>query len=151
EDAQFLVPDGVREHFDEGVGKRGAELRAAWQQTLEASGHAEEIEMMQRRELPEDWDSAIPSFEADEEKGLATRKASNKVENAIPERLPWFTPGSADLTDSPSVRLTFDGVTNFEPGEFGGRQVHYGIREHAAVTACNGMALSKLRPLWSTY
>jgi transketolase len=151
EDAQFLVPDGVRERFDEGVGKRGAELRAAWQQQLEASGHAEEIEMMQRRRLPDDWDTAIPSFEADEEKGLATRKASNKVENAIAERLPWFISGSADLTDSTSVRLTFDGVENFEPGSFNGRQVHYGIREHAAVTACNGMSLSKLRPLWSTY
>jgi transketolase len=151
EDAQFLVPDGVRERFDEGVGKRGAELRAAWQGRLEASGHADEVNMMQRRELPADWDEAIPSFEADEEKGLATRKASNKVENAIAERLPWFISGSADLTDSTSVRLTFDGVENFEPGSFDGRQVHYGIREHAAVTACNGMALSKLRPLWSTY
>ncbi len=151
EDAQFLVPDGVRERFDEGVGKRGAELRAAWQGKLEASGHAEEIEMMQRRQLPADWDAAIPSFEADEEKGLATRKASNKVENAIAEKLPWLISGSADLTDSTSVRLTFDGVENFEPGSFNGRQVHYGIREHAAVTACNGMSLSKLRPLWSTY
>ncbi|HVY96703.1 MAG TPA: transketolase, partial [Solirubrobacterales bacterium] len=151
EDAQFLVPDGVRERFDECVGKRGAELRAAWQGKLEASGHAEEIEMMQRRQLPAGWDAAIPSFEADEGKGLATRKASNKVENAIAERLPWFISGSADLTDSTSVRLTFDGVENFEPGSFNGRQVHYGIREHAAVTACNGMALSKLRPLWSTY
>jgi transketolase len=151
EDAQFLVPDGVRERFDECVGKRGAELRAAWQQKLEASGHAEEIEMMQRRKLPDDWDTAIPSFEADEEKGLATRKASNKVENAIAERLPWFISGSADLTDSTSVQLNFDGVENFEPGSFNGRQVHYGIREHAAVTACNGMSLSKLRPLWSTY
>jgi transketolase len=151
EDAQFLVPDGVRERFDECVGKRGAELRAAWQEKLEASGHAEEIEMVQHRQLPDDWDEAIPSFEADEEKGLATRKASNKVENAIAERLPWFISGSADLTDSTSVRLNFDGVTNFEPGSFGGRQIHYGIREHAAVTACNGLSLSKLRPLWSTY
>ena len=151
EDAQFLVPDGVRERFDECVGKRGAELRAAWQGKLEASGHAEEIEMVQRRELPDGWDEAIPSFEADEEKGLATRMASNKVENAIAERLPWFISGSADLTDSTSVRLDFDGVTNFEPGSFGGRQIHSGIREHAAVTACNGLSLSKLRPLWSTY
>ncbi len=151
EDAQFLVPDGVRERFDECVGKRGAELRAAWQGKLEASGRADEVEMMQRRQLPDDWDAAIPSFEADEEKGLATRKASNKVENAIAERIPWFISGSADLTDSTSVRLTFDGVENFEPGSFDGRQVHYGIREHAAVTACNGMSLSKLRPLWSTY
>jgi transketolase len=151
EDARFLVPDGVRERFDEVIGARGAEESAAWKQLLDGSEHRAEIEMMQRRELPDDWDSAIPSFEADEEKGLATRKASNKVQNAIAEKLPWLIAGSADLTDSTSVRLDFDGVTNFEPGAFAGRQIHFGIREHAAATACNGMALSKLRPLWSTY
>jgi transketolase len=151
EDAQFLVPDGVRERFDELIGKRGAELSAAWRQKLDGSEHAAEIELVQRRKLPDGWDAAIPSFEADEEKGLATRKASNKVENAIAERVPWVISGSADLTDSTSVRLTFDGAENFEPGSFDGRQVHYGIREHAAATACNGMSLCKLRPLWSTY
>jgi transketolase len=151
EDAQFLVPDGVRERFDEKIGKRGAELSAAWRQKLGDSAHANEIEMMQRRQLPDGWDAEIPSFEADEEKGLATRKASNKVENAIGERLPWLLAGSADLTDSTSVRLDFDGVENFEPGSYGGRQIHFGIREHAAAAACSGLSLSKLRPLWSTY
>jgi len=156
EDAQFLVPDGVRERFAEGIGLRGAEARAHWEQAFddyrgEHGDLAAEIETMQRRGLPEGWDSDLPTFEADEEKGIATRKASNKVQNAIAERIPWLISGSADLTDSTSVRLNFDGVTNFEPGSFGGRQVHYGIREHAAVTACNGMSLCKLRPLWSTY
>ncbi len=156
EDAQFLVPDGVMERFAEGVGKRGAELHASWGQALESYRGANpelaaEIEMMQRRQLPDDWDAGIPSFEADEEKGLATRKASNKVQNAVAERVPWLIAGSADLTDSTSVRLNFDGVTNFEPGGFGGRQIHYGIREHAAAAACNGLSLSKLKPLWSTY
>ena len=153
EDAKFLVPDGVLEHFAAGVGKRGAELRAAWGEKLDGLDPelAKQLEQMQHRELPADWDAGIPSFEADEEKGLATRKASNKVENAIAERVPWLISGSADLTDSTSVRLTFDGVKNFEPASFDGRQVHYGIREHAAVTACNGMSLCKLRPLWSTY
>ncbi|MGD9736890.1 MAG: transketolase [Solirubrobacterales bacterium] len=151
EDAQFLVPDGVMEHFAEGVGQRGAELHAEWKRKLEASSHRGEIEMMQHRELPDGWDAELPSFEADEEKGLATRKASNQVENAIAERVPWMIAGSADLTDSTSVRLNFDGVKNFEPGEFDGRQIHFGIREHAAVTACSGMSLCKLRPLWSTY
>jgi transketolase len=153
EDSKFLVPDGVMEHFAAGVGRRGAELRAAWEQTLGALDPelAEQLDLMQHRRLPDDWDAAIPSFEADEEKGLATRKASNKVENAIAEKVPWLISGSADLTDSTSVRLTFDGAENFEPGSFSGRQVHYGIREHAAVTACNGMSLCKLRPLWSTY
>jgi transketolase len=156
EDAQFLVPDGVKERFAEGIGKRGAQLRAEWRRTFDAYAaenpeQAAQIEMMQRRELPDGWDADLPSFEADEEKGLATRKASNKVENAIAARVPWLIAGSADLTDSTSVRLTFDGAENFEPGSFGGRQVHYGIREHAAVTACNGMSLCKMRPLWSTY
>jgi transketolase len=151
EDAQFLVPDGVMEHFAEGVGKRGAELSSAWKQKLADSEHTDEIEMMQRRRLPDGWDAAIPSFEADEEKGLATRKASNKVENAIAERVPWMIAGSADLTDSTSVRLGFDGAENFEPGGFNGRQIHFGIREHAAAAACSGLSLSKLRPLWSTY
>src|ERR1700733_12760778 len=156
EDARFLVPDGVREGFDEGIGARGAELRAAWEQKLDSykgsePGLAAEIEMMQRRRLPDGWDAAIPSFEADEEKGLATRKASNKVQNAIAERVPWMVSGSADLTDSTSVRLTFDGAVNFEPGSFNGRQIHYGIREHAAAACCNGLSLSKVKPLWSTY
>jgi transketolase len=156
EDAQFLVPDGVRERFDEKVGRRGAELRGAWEQTLGSyketdAGLAAELEMMQRRELPDDWDAAIPSFEADEEKGLATRKASNKIQNAIAERVPWMLSGSADLTDSTSVRLNFDGAVNFEPGSFNGRQIHFGIREHAAAAACSGLSLSKLKPLWSTY
>jgi transketolase len=152
EDAQFLVPEGVMEHFAEGVGERGAELRSAWKEKLQASPHREAIAMMERRELPDGWDAGLPSFEADEEKGLATRKASNKVENAIAAKVPWLIAGSADLTDSTAVRLNFaEDLKNFEPGEFDGRQIHFGIREHAAVTACNGMSLSKLRPLWSTY
>ena len=155
EDAQFLVPDGVREHFAEGIGKRGAELRGAWEQLLaeyvkEHGDLAAEIEAMQRRELPDDWDAGIPSFDPDE-KGIATRKASQKVENAIGERLPWLLAGSADLTDSTSVRLTFDGAADFEPGSYDGRQLHFGIREHESAAISNGLSLSKLRPLWSTY
>ncbi len=155
EDAQFLVPDGVREHFAEGVGRRGAELSAAWGERLAAyAGEngdlAAEVEAMQRRELPAGWDSSIPSFDADE-KGIATRKASNQVQNAIGERLPWLLAGSADLTDSSSVRFAFDGAADFEPGSFDGRQLHYGIREHESAAVSNGLSLSKLRPLWSTY
>jgi transketolase len=118
---------------------------------LDGSEQAAEIEMMQHRQLPDGWDAAIPSFDADEEKGLATRKASNKVQNAIAERVPWMLSGSADLTDSTSVRLNFDGAVNFEPGNFDGRQIHFGIREHAAAAACSGLSLSKIKPLWSTY
>jgi transketolase len=156
EDAQFLVPDGVREHFDGVIGKRGAELHRSWVDTFGSYKQdkpelAAELETMQRRGLPDGWDVDLPSFEADEEKGLATRKASNKVQNAIAERVPWLLAGSADLTDSTSVRLDFDGIDQFEPGSFDGRQIHFGIRENAAAAACNGMSLAKLRPLWSTY
>ncbi len=152
EDAQFLVPDGVKEHFAAGIGRRGAELRAEWEAGLRGldEGLAAELDAAQRRELPDGWDAGIPSFDADE-KGLATRKASNQVENAIAERVPWMLAGSADLTDSTSVRLGFDGAVDFEPGSFGGRQLHYGVREHEAAAISNGLSLSKLRPLWSTY
>ncbi|MGB7587827.1 MAG: transketolase [Solirubrobacterales bacterium] len=155
EDAQFLVPDGVKEHFAAGIGRRGAELRAGWEGQLteyamENPGLAAEVEAMQKRELPGDWDAGIPDFDPDE-KGLATRKASNQVENAVAERVPWLLAGSADLTDSTAVGLNLDGVAAFEPGSFGGRQLHYGIREHEAAAISNGLSLSKLRPLWSTY
>ncbi len=155
EDAQFLVPDGVREHFDAGIGKRGAELSAAWKELLDSYAEenadlAAEIEAQQRRELPAGWDAEIPSFDPDE-KGMATRKASQQVENAIAARLPWLLAGSADLTDSTSVRLEFDGAEDFEPGAYDGRQLHFGIREHESAAICNGLSLSKLRPLWSTY
>jgi transketolase len=155
EDAQFLVPDGVREHFAAGIGKRGAELSAAWRSKLgdyakDNAALAAEIEAQQRRELPDGWDADIPSFDPDE-KGIATRKASQKVENAIAARLPWLLAGSADLTDSTSVRLTFDGASDFESDAYDGRQLHYGIREHESAAISNGLSLSKLRPLWSTY
>ena len=119
EDAEFLVPDGVPEHFAEGVGKRGAELNAAWDETFEAYRKDEpeaaaHLEAMQRRELPEGWDADIPTFEADA-KGLATRKASNKVENAVAARVPWLLPGAADLTGSNAVGL--DDAKAFEPGQ----------------------------------
>jgi transketolase len=155
EDAQFLVPDGVSERFAEGIGKRGAELSSEWAQALGAyakdePGLAAEIEAMQKRELPDGWDAAVPSFDADEE-GVATRKASNKVQNAVGERLPWLLAGSADLTDSSSVRFQFEGAKDFEPGSYDGRQLHLGIREHESAAISNGLSLSKLRPLWSTY
>ena len=153
EDAQFLVPDGVREHFDAGIGARGKELRAEWGYQLvgyqrEHGTLERQIDEMQRRELPDGWDRDIPSFDPDE-KGIATRKASNKVENAIATQVPWYLSGSADLTDSTSVRLA--DVRDFEPGARDGRQVHYGIREHESAAASNGLSLSKLRPSWSTY
>jgi len=155
EDSAFLVPDGVREHFAEGVGRRGAELRREWEERLDSYAKQEpelatQLEQMQRRELPQGWDADIPEFGADE-KGMATRKASNQVENAIARPVPWLLSGSADLTDSTSVRLSFDGVTDFQPQGRDGRQLHYGVREHESAAISNGLSLSKLRPLWSTY
>ena len=155
EDAEFLVPDGVYDHFAQGIGARGRELREGWEKLFddysgEAPELADELDRMQRRELPDGWDAGIPSFDADE-KGMATRKASNAVENAVAERVPWLVAGSADLTDSTSVRLAFDGAVDFQPHTRDGRQLHYGIREHESAAISNGLSLSKIRPLWSTY
>ena len=101
---------------------------------------------MQRRELPDGWDRDIPTFEADP-KGIATRKASNKVQNAIAEKIPWLLSGSADLTDSTSVRLD-EKISggDFQPENRAGRQLHFGIREHESAAVSNGLSLAKLRP-----
>ena len=152
EDAQFLVPDGVRNHFKDGIGKRGAQLREEWEERLAVAEPlvAEEIDQMQRRELPSGWDQAIPEFEPDET-GMATRKASGKVLNSIAEHVPWIVSGSADLTGSASSGLDFDGAGTFAPSERAGRGLHYGVREHESAAISNGLALCKLRPVWSTY
>ncbi len=131
--------------------RRAPTGRRSWRPTpARTPDLAAEIEVTQKRDLPDGWDAGIPSFEPDE-KGLATRKASSKVENAIAERVPWLLAGSADLTDSTSVRLDFDGAVDFEPGAYDGRQLHFGIREHESAAISNGLSLSKLRPFWSTY
>jgi transketolase len=152
EDTQFLIPDGVYEHFARGVGARGKQLRTEWQQRVADAGPevAAEIDQMQRRTLPEGWDADIPSFEADE-KGMATRKASHQVLNAIAPRVPWLVSGSADLTGSAASGLDFEGATQFQPENRSGRELHYGIREHESAAISNGLSLSKLRPVWSTY
>ena len=152
EDAEFLIPDGVYEHFANGVGERGARLRAEWEQCVaDADGSVgTQIDQMQRRELPDGWDAEIPSFDADPD-GVATRKASNEVLNAIASKVPWLIVGSADLTGSTSVGLSGDRDESFEPSNREGRQLHLGIREHESAAISNGLALTKLRPVWSTY
>jgi transketolase len=155
EDARFLVPDGVYQHFADGIGARGRDLHAEWERQFAAYEQtapdlAEQVQLMQRRALPGGWDIEIPSFDADE-KGVATRKASNAVLNSIAGRVPWLLVGSADLTGSTSVGLSFDGAAPFEPSSRAGRQLHYGIREHESAAISNGLSLSKLRPVWSTY
>lgn len=155
EDAKFLVPDGVYDRFRDGIGRRGRELREAWRALLdryrgEHPGLADELDRMLRRELPEGWDRDVPSFPADA-KGLASRDSSAKVLNAIAPRVPWLVGGSADLAPSTKTRLTFEGAGDLEAGDRGGRNMHFGIREHAMAAICNGMALSLLRPYGSGF
>ncbi len=155
EDAKFLVPNGVREHFEAGVGARGAEARRRWTELVAAyrTTHpdlAAEIDQMQRRELPAGWDRDLPVFPPDA-KGIAGRDASGKVLNVLARNVPWFLGGSADLGPSNKTTLTYDGAGDLEPGSPGGKNLHYGIREHAMAAVVNGLALSKLRPFGATF
>ena len=155
EDAKFLVPDGVRENFAAGVGKRGKQARDAWMKLFDAyrakfPDMAERILQMQHRELPKGWDKDMPVFPADA-KGIASRDSSAKVLNAIAPNLPWLIGGSADLAPSTKTLLKFDGAGDFEPGSYGGRNFHFGIREHAMGAVVNGLSLSKIRPYGSTF
>jgi len=155
EDAKFLVPDGVRENFANGIGKRGRELRVAWEQLLDRykKDHpvlADQLYRMQHRLLPDDWDKNLPVFPADA-KGLATRDSSGKVLNLLAQNIPWLMGGSADLAPSTKTLLTFPGAVDFEAGEYSGRNFHFGIREHAMCSILNGMSLSKIRPYGSGF
>ena len=155
EDAKFLVPDGVREHFHAGIGQRGYNLRVKWFARFEDyrakyPDLADRIERMQKHELPEGWDADLPSFPADP-KGLATRDASGKVLNAIAPRYPWLVGGAADLSPSTKTWLTFEAAKDFEADNYGGRNLHFGIREHAMGAIVNGLALSELRAYGSTF
>ena len=155
EDAKFLVPDGVREQFAAGIGARGAKLRNEWLARFEAykgkyPEEAEALSRMQRRQLPDGWEQAIPNFPADP-KGQAGRDASAKVLNAVAQRIPWLIGGSADLAPSTKTRLTFDGAGDFEAGSYSGRNFHFGIREHAMGAVLNGLSLSKIRPYGSGF
>jgi transketolase len=149
EDAKFLVPDGVREHFRDGMGRRGRSLHAAWNALFESYREkhpdlARQIEHMQRRELPEGWDVDLPVFPVDA-KGIASRDSSGKVLNAIASRHPWLIGGAADLAPSTKTRLTFEGAGDLEADAPDARNLHFGIREHAMGAILNGLALSKVR------
>ena len=155
EDAKFLVPDAVRAHFAAGIGARGAQARARWTELFVAYRAkypelATEIDLMQRRELPAGWDRGLPVFPADP-KGIAGRDASGKVLNVLAQNIPWLLGGSADLGTSNKTILTFEGAGDFEPGTRGGRNLHFGIREHAMAAAVNGLSLSKLRAFGATF
>jgi transketolase len=155
EEARFHVPDGVRECFASGMGARGGRLRAEWVGLFEGyrkshPGLADDLYRMQHRQLPDGWEKSIPSFPPDA-KGLAGRDASAKVLNAVAQAVPWLIGGSADLATSTKTRLTFDGAGDFEAGSYGGRNMHFGIREHAMGAVMNGLSLSKVRPYGSGF
>lgn len=155
EDAQFLVPDEVIEHFRQGIGTRGPAERAKWEALLESYGRhypqeAAELRRIFAGELPSGWDAEIPVFPADA-KGLASRASSGKVLQAVAKRIPWVLGGSADLAPSNNTLLGFEGAGHFSAGDRHGRNLHFGIREHAMGAAANGLALSGLRPYTGTF
>jgi transketolase len=155
EDAKFMVPEGVREHFQEGVGMRGRDLRQSWEACLDAykkeyPDRADALDKMQRRQLPDGWDDGLSSFPADP-KGMATRVASGKVLNAVAKNVPWLMGGSADLTPSTKTRLTMEDAGDFTADDYSGRNFHFGVREHAMGAILNGMSIAKVRPFGSGF
>jgi transketolase len=152
-DESFVVPEAVPQHFAAGIGARGAAAHAAWNQLYAGYRAAypelgQQVDAIQAGTLPEGWDSTLPSFPQDT-KGIATRDASGHVLNALARRIPWLLGGAADLSPSTKTNLTFEGAGSFEApgpvGDYHGRNLHFGIREHAMVAAVNGMTLSGLR------
>ncbi|HET7875027.1 MAG TPA: transketolase [Methylomirabilota bacterium] len=155
EDAKFLVPEGVREHFARGVGARGRQARETWMAAFEAYRDkypelADHLYRMQHRQLPEGWDKGLMPFPADP-KGLAGRDASGRVLNVVAKNVPWLVGGSADLAPSTKTRLTFEGAGDLAPEHPEGRNMHFGIREHAMGAVLNGMSLAKVRPFGSGF
>ncbi len=155
EDAQFLIPDGVREHLKTGIGALGKSLREAWMARFgdykdKYPELADHLYRMQHRQLPEGWDKGLPIFPANP-KGLAGRDASAKVLNAIAHNVPWLCGGSADLAPSTKTRLTFQGAGDFTADNPAGRNMHFGVREHAMASILNGLSLSKVRPYGSGF
>src|ERR1700691_4190671 len=155
EDAKFLVPEGVREHFKDGIGKRGHDARAEWAKMFAEYSEkypelADELHRMQHRELPDDWDKALPTFPADP-KGIATRESSGKVLNVLAQNIPWLIGGSADLATSNKTALQFEGAGDFQPGHYAGRNLHFGVREHVMGASVNGLVVSGIRAFGATF
>ena len=155
EEAKFLVPDGVYELFKAGIQQRGADARKNWMRLFAAYRTkfpelATEVDQMEKRELPAGWDKNLPVFHADS-KGIAGREASGKVLNVLAQNIPWLLGGSADLGSSNKTTLKYDGAGDFQPDNHGGKNLHYGVREHAMGAIVNGMSLSKLRSFGATF
>lgn len=152
EDQHFLVPDDVREHMGKAA-ERGEKLEREWQTQFTAwrksnASEAAEWDAIIKRELPKGWDAEIPTFPADA-KGMATREASGKVLNAIAKHVPWLVGGAADL--APSTKTLIKDGGSFQKEDYSGRNLHFGIREHAMGSVLNGLSLSGLRPYGSTF
>jgi transketolase len=155
EDAKFLVPDGVYDHFRSGVGVRGGKLNADWktlfaEYTKKFPDLSGRLQKMQRHELPYGWDKNLPVFAADP-KGMATRESSGKVLNVLAQNIPWLVGGSADLAKSNKTNLVFEGAGDFFPGQYSGRNIHFGVREHGMGAITNGITLSTLRGFCATF
>ena len=155
EDAKFLVPEGVIEHFHDGIGKRGQGLRARWcdvyaEYSQKYPELAEQLRFMHHRELPKGWDKNFPTFPPDA-KGVATRESSGKVLNALAQNIPWLIGGSADLATSNKTTLKFEGAGDFQAGSYGGRNLHFGVREHVMGATVNGMVVSDVRAFGATF
>ena len=155
EDRHFLVPKGVAEHFGGAVAARGEAAREAWERTFARyresfPEEAAELGLLLQSKLPEGWQAEVPSFPADA-KGLASRDSGSKVLNAIAPHVPWLIGGAADLAPSTKTNLTFQGAGSFEAGNYSGRNMHFGVREHGMGAIANGMALSYLRPYTATF
>ncbi len=155
EDAKFLVPEGVREHFKDGVGKRGHEARAQWSRMFADYSQkypelADRLHRMQRRELPDEWDKNLPTFPSDP-KGMATRESSGKVLNVLAQNIPWLMGGSADLATSNKTTLKFEGAGDFSATDYHGRNLHFGIREHVMGASVNGLTVSGIRAFGATF
>jgi transketolase len=155
EDAKFLVPDGVYEQFNLGIGERGRLLHREWKEKFAEYCRrypelGDRLQTIWQHGLPPRWDADLPSFPADP-KGLATRNSSGQVLNAIAQNYPWLIGGSADLNASTKTALKFDSAGDFEPAEYAGRNLHFGIREHAMGAILNGLTLDGLRAFGSSF
>ncbi|ATN12168.1 transketolase [Pseudomonas sp. FDAARGOS_380] len=152
QDSSFLVPEEARTVLRDALYERAEPLYAEWNQTLAALDpqRADELQRMRAGEMPEQWQAHLPSFAADA-KGVASRASGGEVLNAFAQQIPWLLGGSADLSPSTKTNLTFDGAGRFSADDYSGRNLHFGIREHAMGAIANGMALSYLRPYTSTF
>ena len=154
-DAQFSVPEDAKGWLQATLRERNQEAYSAWEAALAALENqepalADDLVRMRAGQMPEGWDASIEPFPTDT-KGVASRQSGGKVLNAYAERIPWLLGGSADLSPSTKTNLTFEGAGSFQAASYNGRNLHFGVREHAMGAIANGMALCYLRPYTSTF